>query len=154
VTTQVKLDGWTVVRSRVSLAGRVTAADGVVASGGVVSLIPVLGDDARKPETSGRTFARQRDTCILGDGFYFFLDLPPSDYVLNGRDERGNEIEPRQVSMAPADGAGHMDVMSADLTTRGKRGADKSPLEEAKASVAPPRRRRGSRNALTGDPNA
>jgi hypothetical protein len=89
--------------------------------------------------------ARRYDTRILPDGLYFFLDLPAGKYVLKGQDERGNEIEARQVSIPPADGTGPLHVVKVNVSASLKGDADERPLE-ARAHAAPARRRHGSRS--------
>jgi hypothetical protein len=151
--TMIKSDGWIVMRSRVSLAGRVTAGDGGAASGGTLSLAAVQRADRGKAKSPPPAIVRQYDTSILGDGFYFFLDLPAGDYVLNGQDERGNELETQQVSIPPVDDASRLHVVGVDLSAAVKPGAGERP-PEVKAPVAPARRRRGSKSAPAGNPRA
>jgi hypothetical protein len=122
-------DGWIVMRSRVSLAGRVTGVDEEFASGGVLNLTAGTGGDgdghgaaSARPDRTRRYDAR-----IRADGFYFFVDLPAGDYVLDGRDERGNEIEERRVSIPPAAASGPLNIVSADLSVAAKSGADQPP---------------------------
>ena len=145
--TMANADGWIVMRQRVSLAGRVTAAGGKIAGGGAVSLTTSQGTHRRSATSAHDSVPRRYETRILADGFYFFLDLPAGDYVLGGRDERGDEIEARQVSIPPVDGQGRSSVIDADLTTTaapahedtdGKRPGTRAP-------GAAVRRRRGSK---------
>jgi len=109
-------DAWIVTRSRVSLAGRVTAADGDVASGGALNLTAATRGDGHRAAspTPGRT--RRYDARIRADGFYFFVDLPAGDYVLDGRDERGLEIEAKRVSIPPPAASGPLNIVSVDLS--------------------------------------
>jgi hypothetical protein len=116
-------DGWIVMRSRVSLAGRVTGADGDVASGGVLNLTAATGGDGHGAASPTPDRTRRYDARIRADGFYFFLDLPAGDYVLDGRDERGNEIEAKRVSIPPPTGSGPLNIVSADLSVAAKSGA-------------------------------
>jgi len=111
-------DGWIVTRSRVSLAGRVTATDGDVTSGGVVNLTAATGGDGHQAASPTPDRTRRYDARIRADGFYFFVDLPAGDYVLDGRDERGNEIEAKRVSIPPPTGSGPLNIVNADLTWR------------------------------------
>jgi hypothetical protein len=143
--TTAESDGWIVMRSRISLAGRVTAASGGIASGGVLSLTAATGADRRKATSPSHDIRRRYDTRIRPDGFYFFLDLPAGDYVLNGQDERGNEIEAQRVSIPLAEGSGPLDVVDVDLSASTKSGADKRPPPEAKAPAGSARRRRAPR---------
>jgi len=142
--TTAESDGWIVMRSRVSLAGRVTAASGDIASGGVLGLTAAKGADRHKAASSSHDIGRRYETRIRADGFYFFLDLPAGDYVLDGQDERGNEIEARRVSIPPAEGSGPLDVVDVDLSASTKSGADERP-PEAKAPAGSARRRRAPR---------
>jgi hypothetical protein len=139
--TTVSQDGWIVMRSRVSLAGRVTAAGGEPAKGGALSLTAVRGatrnDSMPPPSDVGRRY----ETRILGDGFYFFLDLPVGHYVLTGHDEDGSQIEGLQISIRPTDGPGPQEVnVSASRTS----GAEEPP-PGTKTAAAPPRRQRAPR---------
>jgi len=109
-------DGWIVTRSRVSLAGRVTATDGDVTSGGVVNLTAATGGDGHQAASPTPDRTRRYDARIRADGFYFFVDLPAGDYVLDGRDERGLEIEAKRVSIPPPTGSGPLNIVSADLS--------------------------------------
>jgi hypothetical protein len=143
--TTVRADGWTVARSRVSLAGRVTAVGGGVASGGLLDLTPVPGDGRHNAASPPRVTARRYDTRILADGLYFFVDLPAGQYVLKGQDDRGNEIKAQQVSIPPAGGTGPLHVVSMDLGALPKAGSDERPPERRLPAV-PPRRRRGSKS--------
>lgn len=118
--TVEKSDRWIVVRSRVGLAGRVTVAGGDTASGGVLGLTAARGADRQTVAASSPDVPRHYDTRIRGDGFYFFLDLPGGDYVINGQDERGNEIEAQPVSILPADASGHPHVVILDLIASAK----------------------------------
>jgi len=136
-------DGWIVMRSRVSLAGRVTDAGGKVASGGVLNLTALRGPDQRNARLAPHAVARRYDTRIRGDGFYFFLDLPAGDYVLDGRDQRGNEIEAKRVSIPPLDSAGRLHIVDVDLSASPTANADDRP-PEAKAPAATPKHRRDS----------
>src|SRR6516225_3400594 len=91
VMTPTAPEGRVLIRSRVSLAGRVASADGEIANGGVLRL------------TAARDAAGSRhyETRIRTDGFYFFLDLPAGDYVLEGVDQHGTRLEAKPVSIAP-----------------------------------------------------
>jgi hypothetical protein len=87
-------------------------------------------------------FARRYETHILGDGFYFFLDLPIGDYVLTGHDEDGNEIQGQRVSIKPADGTGPLGV---NVSASRKLDTEEEPPPATKTATAPARRRRASR---------
>jgi hypothetical protein len=137
-------DGWIVMRSRVSLAGRVIGADGEIASGGLLSLTAAKDADWQ----SASPMPHRYDAPIRPDGFYFFLDVPPGDYVLNGEDEGGNEIEQKQVSIPRVDASGPPDIVAVDLSAASKSDAASDagkPAPTAKAPARPARRRRGSR---------
>ena len=138
--TIVEPEDWIVMRNRVSLAGRVTAATGDIAGGGALSLTAAQAADGQDATSRPRDIRRRYDTRIRPDGFYFFLDLPTGDYVLNGQDEGGNEIEAHQVSIPPADGSGPLDVISVDLSASTKSDADEGP-PQAEASAGQTRRR-------------
>jgi len=142
--TTAESDGWIVMRSRVSLAGRVTAVGGDIATGGVLTLTTAQGADRHKATSPPHDIRRRYDTHIRPDGFYFFLDLPAGDYVLNGQDERGSEIEAKQVSIPPAEGSGPLDVVDVDLSASTRSDADEA-KPEAKASAGSSRRRRARR---------
>jgi len=133
-------DGWIVMRCRVSLAGRVTAAGGDMATGGVLSLTTAQGADRPKARSPSHDIRRRYDTRIRPDGFYFFLDLPAGDYVFFGQHEAANEIEAKQVSIPPAVGSGPLDVVEADLSASTISDADK-PEPKARASPTSARRR-------------
>ena len=127
--TIVETGHWIVVRRRVSLAGRVTGAGGNNASGGMLALAPAQpaqpapttrrpaarGAGQRRDTSSPKGFARQYETRIRADGYYFFLDLPAGDYALSGQDERGNVIEAKQVSIPPTGRLGKLPVLGGDL---------------------------------------
>jgi hypothetical protein len=112
-------DGRVVIRSRVSLAGRVAGADGEIASGGVLNL------------TAARDAARSRhyETRIRTDGFYFFLDLPAGDYVLEGVDQHGTRLEAKPVSIAPPRGSTLADIVSVNLTAVTPATSSRAPAE-------------------------
>ena len=97
--TTVEAAGWILMRSRVSLVGRVTA------SGGTLRLTAVAAAAGRNAISSPRNIRPQYDTSIRHDGFCFFLDLPAGNYVLDSLNERSNEIEAREVSVLPAVGS-------------------------------------------------
>jgi hypothetical protein len=139
----VEPDGWIIMRSRVSLAGRVMGAGGGIASGGVLSLTVAKEADRRNATSSSHDSRRRYDTRIRSDGFYFFLDLPAGDYVLDGQDEGGNEIEAKPVSIPPPDGSGPLHVVGVDLTASTRSGADEP--AEAKAPAESAQRRRARR---------
>jgi len=137
-------DGWMVIRSRVSLAGRVTGADGEIASGGVLSLTAAKDADRQ----SASPTLHRYDAPIRPDGFYFFLDLPPGDYVLNGEDEGGNKFDEKQVSIPPADASGPPDIIAVDLSAALKSDATPDadePVSTEKTPARPIRRRRAAR---------
>jgi hypothetical protein len=91
----------TVIRRRVSVAGRVMRKGGVPACGGSVSI-----DDG---------VVRQQ-TSIRSDGLYFCLDLPAGKHVLGGVDERGCVIEARSVKVpAVSDRPGGSPLLGIDL---------------------------------------
>jgi hypothetical protein len=158
-------NGWIVNRSRVRLAGRVTAADGTVATGGVLAL--TAGE--------GTSILRQFIARIRSDGFYFFLDLPAGKYLLNGHDQRGNKIETLHVSITAAKGRGS-DVVAVDLKASGRphageqtrtaesqaardtRRETRPEAEQQSTEVSGPpvpvRRRRGSGGTSAGKPHA
>jgi hypothetical protein len=139
--TTVEAEGWIVMRSRVSLAGRVTASGGGIASGRALRLTAAAAADERNAISSSRNIRPQYDTRIRPDGFHFFLDLPAGDYVLDGRDERSNEIEAREVSIPPAVGSRPLRVVTVDLSASAQSGADERP-PEARTWARPARRRR------------
>jgi len=99
-------EGRVLIRSRVSLAGRVASADGEIANGGVLRL------------TAARDAAGSRhyETRIRTDGFYFFLDLPAGDYVLEGVDQHGTRLEAKPVSIAPPRPSTLTDIVSVNMT--------------------------------------
>ena len=109
-------DGWIVTRSRVSLAGRVTGTDGDITSGGVLNLTAAAGGDGHRAASRTPDRTRRYDARIRADGFYFFVDLPAGDYVLDGRDERGLEIEAKRVSIPPPAASGPLNIVSVDLS--------------------------------------
>jgi hypothetical protein len=139
-------DGWIVMRSRVSLAGRVTGADGDVASGGVLNLTAATGGDGHGAASPTPDRTRRYDARIRADGFYFFLDLPAGDYVLAGEDEGGNEIEPKEVSIPRVDASGPPLIVSVDLSAETPK-SDAAPDAGKPASTekVPARRRRATR---------
>lgn len=106
MTTEVG-SGWVVLRRAVTLAGRVTGAEGRPAVGGTVSM------------TAAGT-ARRYQARIRTDGFYFFLDLPAGDYLLDGQDERGNVIEAKRVSIPTTSGAERPRLLGNDLIATAK----------------------------------
>jgi len=128
-------DGWIVMRSRVSLAGRVTGADGDVASGGVLNLTAATGGDGHGAASPKPDRTRRYDARIRADGFYFFVDLPAGDYALVGRDERGNEIEAKRVSIPPPAGSGPLNIVSVDLSVAAKSGAHRPPTPSGHAAA-------------------
>jgi hypothetical protein len=136
--TIVDADGWIVIRNRVSLAGRVTAASGDIASGGALSLTAAHGANRHNAKSPPHGIPRRYDTRIRPDGFYFFLDLPAGDYVLNGQDERGDEIEAKQVSIPPAQGSGPLHIVGVDLSSSTRSGRH-GPPPKAQASARPGR---------------
>jgi hypothetical protein len=146
--TTAKSDGWIVMRCRVSLAGRVTGADGGIATGGALSLTAADDGDRQKATSPPPDRPRRYDTHIRWDGFYFFLDLPAGDYVLNGQDESGNPIAAQRVSIVPADGSGPLDVIGADLSASTKSDPGERP-PRAEASAGPTTPRRGARSGST-----
>ena len=130
--TTVESDGWIVLRRRVSLAGRVLDAGGVAASGGELSATVSLPAAAAQQQQSARRgterpravapapandFARRHDARIRNDGYYFFLDLPVGDYVIEGR-AHGHVIEASSVSIAPLAGAVNRPLPGTNLVIR------------------------------------
>jgi hypothetical protein len=77
----------------VSLAGTVQAADGTPVRSGFVQL--TWASKSEPPWNSAR------QTRIRRDSWYFFLDLPPGEFVVSGSDEQAREIEKRSVKIAP-----------------------------------------------------
>jgi len=138
-------DGWIVMRSRVSLAGRVTGADGEIASSGVLNLTASEGADRHNASSSPHRTPRRYDAHIRPDGFYFFLDLPAGDYLLNGEDEAGNKFEEKQVSIPHVDASAPPDIVAVDLSAASKSDAASDAVKPAPRAKAPARRRRGSR---------
>jgi hypothetical protein len=152
--TIVEPDDWIVTRCRVRLAGRVTDAGGDVVTSGVLSLTAVTEAGRQKGTSSPAGVQRRFDARIRPDGFYFFLDLPAGDYVLDGRDQRGNEIAAKRISIPPAAGLGPSDIVGVDLSVA-KSGADAPqsgalPLE-APAPASPAKRRTRARSTPAGD---
>lgn len=140
------LDRWIVVRRRVSLAGRVSAAGGGMAGGGSLALTSAAASTERDGMGSVRGAVWWRDALVRRDSWYFFLDLPAGDYVLSGRDDRGDAIEAGPVSILPTMGLSkpqvvHLDLIaSTDRASGGRRAAVKIRGEPAK-------RRRGATSA-------
>jgi hypothetical protein len=150
--TIVDPEDWIVMRRRVSLAGRVTAATGDIAGGGALSLTAAQvaeGQDATSPP---RTILRRYDTRIRHDGFFFFLDLPAGDYLLKGQDERGNELEAKQVSIPPAEGSGPLHIVTVDLSAVTKPDTDAPDHRppEPRRAAGTVRHRPRSRSVLAG----
>ena len=145
---------WIVNRSRVRLAGLVTAAGGGIASGGRLTLSGSQGNDQGKANSPPPAFQRRYDACIRDDGFYFFVDLPAGDYLLSGKDESGNEIEQQQVVVPPIAELGASVFVALDLRAKVDSGTEQRKVPDIKeAPAAPVRRRRGSRGAVTGGTN-
>jgi hypothetical protein len=95
------------------------------------------GANAASTDTENASDPPVRSTRIRPDGRYYFLDLPPGDYVLKGVDDRQRPVEARAVTIAPM-GPGSAAAANFDFDlkmTTAKRVAD----PEA-------RRRRGRRN--------
>jgi hypothetical protein len=113
--TAAKPADWVILRRRVSLAGRVTLADGSNADGGVVRVASAQAVKKRSVTGASAESPGQYETTISRDGFYFFLDLPSGDYLLSGRDEHGSDIEAKPVSIPPAKGAERAPVIGVDL---------------------------------------
>ena len=57
--TMIKSDGWIVMRTRVSLAGRVTAGDGGTANGGTLSLTTARRADHGKAKSPSGSIVRR-----------------------------------------------------------------------------------------------
>jgi hypothetical protein len=157
--TTVEADRWIVMRNRVSLVGRVTAAGGAIANGGVISLAAAQAANGQGTTSPSRTIGRRYDTRVRPDGFYFFLDLPAGEYLLDGEDEHGNEIEAREVSIPHAVGSGPLQVVTVDLSASTKPGADAPPPDqppmdrgsrEPQAPVGPATRRELAANSPQG----
>ena len=145
-------DGWIISRSQVTLAGRVIAADGGIASGGSLTVRALRGDGPGKAKSYPTARTPQFDAAIRGDGFYFFANLPAGHYVLEGQDERGNHIEPRHVTV-PAGQLGASDIVALDLTVAAGTGSGEPRISDVdRSSALPARRRRGSRRRLADDP--
>jgi hypothetical protein len=114
--TPAPSDGWTVMQSRVSLAGRVTGGDGDIATGGVLSLAAAAGAARGKAASPPPPpMPRRYEARIRPDGFYFFLDLPAGDYLLDGQDQRGNKITAQRVSIPAGGDPTPPDIVSVDL---------------------------------------
>jgi hypothetical protein len=80
------------VRRRVSLGGIVLDAHGRPVTGGELHL-------TNSAAQSGRTSYSAR---VRPDGRYFFLDIPPGKFVLQGRVGSGDPITERSVTVAGA----------------------------------------------------
>ena len=123
---------WTVLRRRVSLAGRVARGDGSPVSGGVVQLRqeagvqPQAGGAKRtgpRSSTSADALAPAAmtvapvaiETPIRRDGSYFFLDLSAGRYVTGGHDQRGRSIEAKAIDVPAADRARLPPLLAVDL---------------------------------------
>ena len=129
--TTVESDGWIILRRRVSLAGRVLDAGGLAASGGELSAtvsLPAAAAQQRparrgteRPHAvapaSANDFARRHDARIRSDGYYFFLDLPVGDYVIEGR-AHDHAVEASSVSIAPLVGAVNRPLPGTNLVIR------------------------------------
>ena len=152
--TMVEAGRWIVMRNRVSLVGRVIAVDGAIATGGLVRLATAQAPNGRDTTSPSRAIGRRYDTRIRPDGFYFFLDLPAGEYLLDGRDERGNEIEAREVSIPTASGSGPLHVVTVDLSAVTKPDTDAPTSDhrpqEPRGEAGPVRRRPRSRSLLAG----
>jgi hypothetical protein len=152
--TALASDGWIVRQLQVRLAGRVIAADGGIASGGRLTLRALQGGGPGKAKSYPAAFTRQFDTPIRADGFYFFANLPAGDYVLEGQDEHGNQIEPRHVTV-PAKQVGAPDIVALDLTVAARSGSEEPSVSDSDVDRSPAlsvRRRRGSRRRPAKDP--
>ena len=123
--TLVDPDRWIVLRRRVAIAGRVVDDAGVPADGGDLSMR--AQPPATPPRRTARRgadappmnhFARLHETRVRSDGFYFFLDLPAGDDLIDGRDARGRAIEPRSISIAPVVGPAAKRLLGVNLVTR------------------------------------
>lgn len=94
---------WSVrIRRQVTFGGRVLDPQGSPVTGGAVALTSL------EPQTRGRCDASpgavpsaggQRCTAIRPDGRYFFLDLPPGQYTVDGQDRNGRPIHARVLSV-------------------------------------------------------
>lgn len=110
---------WTVVRRRVSVAGRVARADGAPVASGIVRL---RHEDAAKPQAGSRRAPAKsivdtvvHETAIRRDGSYFYLDLPAGRYVAGGHDERGRSIEAKAIDVPVADRARLPPLLDVEL---------------------------------------
>jgi len=115
---------WIVLRRRVAIAGRVVDDAGVPADGGVLSMRAQPATSPRRPGRRGADappmnhFVQLHETRVRGDGFYFFLDLPAGEYLIDGRDARDRAIEPRSISIAPVVGPAAKPLLGINLVTR------------------------------------
>jgi len=101
----------TVRRQRVSLAGHVVREDGARVVGGQVSVRSAAApakqtggrNSPRKPTDVLSANAQRREVAVRPDGLYCFLNLAAGEYVVEGHDDRGMPLEPRPVTVPPAD---------------------------------------------------
>src|SRR6185369_16950789 len=93
-------------------------------------------------------FAPQFDTAIRGDGLYFFVDLPPGEYRLEGEDERGNQIGPRNVTVL-AKQLGSRDIVALDLKASTRSGGEER--MDVDPTSSPRTRPRRSRRGRAGE---
>jgi hypothetical protein len=134
--TEAKPEGWIIMRRRVSLAGRVSVAGAGTASGGTVTLTAVEDPGRSGVAPASHNEPRRYDTRILGDGFYFFLNLPSDRYLIGGRDELGHEIESKPVSIPLAEGEGRPPVIRVDLVATGNHEPTGDPRQRHTAGTA------------------
>ncbi|MDM0047907.1 hypothetical protein [Variovorax sp. J22R115] len=130
---------WTVVRRRVSVAGRVARRDGSPVSSGVVQLRHEASVQAQTgvPERAGSRGSARADaaatatttaqasafeTQIRRDGLYFYLDVPAGRYVLGGHDQGGGLIESRAITVPVADRARMPPLLDVDLVVEDAEG--------------------------------
>ena len=122
--TRVGPDQWIVIRRRVAIAGRVFNGAGVPVNGGQLSLQAQLPAKApRRPARRGADApprSRVYETRVRSDGFYFFLDIPAGEYLLDGQDAHGQSIELRSISVEPVIGPAVKPLLGIDLATRKK----------------------------------
>ncbi len=79
--TKPLASSWTVVRHRVSLAGRAALPAEAPVKDCAIRLTPVATSPAGEPApTAAGPLNREYRTGIAADGLYYFLDLPPGDF--------------------------------------------------------------------------
>jgi len=139
---------WVISRRRVSLAGRVARSEGATASAGVVHLTmealsaqPAVSTIAAtspslalpRSRRSAAAFKGSEATAVVAmtvadswfvetpispDGYYFYLDLPPGDYLISGRDERGLPLHGRAVTVPVPDRLRLPPLLAFDLVVQ------------------------------------